>query len=120
VQLAGRSASCYQFVIERLIRESGIDEERFVLVKGFVEDTLEVTELPRLSYLRLDTDDYLSTKTELECLYPILSTGGVLMIDDYGYFLEARKAVDEYFAQKVAPVLLNRIDHSGRSGIKMQ
>ena len=36
--------------------------------------------------LRLDTDWYESTKHELEHLYPRLSPGGVLIIDDYGYW----------------------------------
>ena len=64
-----------------------------------MEETLIMEKnLPsKVSVLRLDTDWYKSTKIELETLYPRLVKGGVLIIDDYGYFEGARKAVDEYF-----------------------
>jgi hypothetical protein len=42
--------------------------------------------------------------------------GGVLIVDDYGEFLGARQAIDEYFAND--PVLLNRIDYTGRIAVK--
>lgn len=88
------------------------------LVKGKVEDTLEVTaNVPeKISILRLDTDWYESTKKELEVLYPRLQKGGVLIIDDYGHWAGAKKAVDEYFAE--APIWLQRIDYTGRLYIK--
>lgn len=54
----------------------------------------------KISILRLDTDFYSSTKIELEVLYPRLVKGGVLIIDDYGYWQGSRKAVDEYFFNK--------------------
>jgi hypothetical protein len=54
---------------------------------------------------------------ELETLYPLLSEKGVLIIDDYGHFDGARKAVDEYFENR--PILLNRIDYTGRIGVKL-
>ena len=46
---------------------------------------------------------------------PRLSPGGVLIIDDYGYWAGARKAVDEYFGSSV---FLSRIDETGRVAIK--
>jgi len=46
----------------------------------------------------LDTDWYESTRHELEYLYPLLSPGGVLLIDDYGYWSGCKEAVDEYFS----------------------
>jgi hypothetical protein len=72
------------------------------LVIGDVKDTLQIPEnLPNsISILRLDTDWYESTKIELEILYPLLEPGGVLIIDDYGYWSGSRKAVDEYFEGK--------------------
>jgi O-methyltransferase len=64
-----------------------------------------------ISLLRLDTDWYDSTRDELKYLYPRLELGGVLIIDDYGHWMGAKKAVDEYFC---GTVLLNRIDYTGR------
>ena len=43
----------------------------------------------------------------------------MLIIDDYGHYEGARRAVDEYFAEtRRAPLLLNRIDYTGRIAIK--
>lgn len=71
-------------------------------VKGPVEKTLfNENNLPnKISILRLDTDFYNSTKIELERLFPRVVSGGVLIIDDYGFWKGARKAVDEYFNKK--------------------
>jgi hypothetical protein len=75
--------------------------------------------MPRLlSLLRLDTDWYQSTRHELAHLYPRLSCGGALIIDDYGHWQGARAAVDEFFAHQPAPVYLHRIDYTGRIAIK--
>jgi O-methyltransferase len=66
--------------------------------KGDVATTLK-SDLPeKISLLRLDTDWYESTKVELEALYPRLAPGGILILDDYGYWKGARKATDEYFS----------------------
>lgn len=87
-------------------------------IKGPVQDTLlDEANLPeKISILRLDTDFYDSTKAEMEILYPRLSKGGVLIVDDYGEWAGARKAVDEYFAGQ--PVWLQRVTHTVRLMIK--
>ena len=69
--------------------------------------------------MRLDTDWYESTKHELTHLFPLLSSGGVIIIDDYGHWQGAKKAVDEYFEENNIKILLNRIDYTGRVGIKL-
>jgi hypothetical protein len=42
----------------------------------------------------------------------------VLIIDDYGHWEGARKAVDEYFAASPEPVFLHRVDYTARLVIK--
>lgn len=93
--------------------------EEVVLIAGDVADTLE-TDLPRepIAVLRLDTDWYESTKLEMEILYPRLSTGGVLIVDDYGHWRGSRRAVDEYFDGRRRP-LLNRVNNQVRLAIKI-
>ena len=88
------------------------------LVEGKVEDTLPAAAPERLALLRLDTDWYESTRHELEQLYPRLVPGGVLIIDDYGHYEGARRAVDEYLAEHDQAILLNRIDYTGRIAVK--
>jgi O-methyltransferase len=89
-------------------------------IKGKVEETLILqNNLPeKISVLRLDTDWYESTKVELEILFPKLSKGGILLIDDYGHWKGCKKAVDEYFENIKKPIFLSRIDYTGRLLIK--
>ena len=68
--------------------------------------------------MRLDTDWYESTKVELEELYPLIASGGILIVDDYGHFEGAKLAVDEYFAKQDRKPLFNRIDYTARLIVK--
>jgi O-methyltransferase len=86
---------------------------------GKVEDTFPKDTPDKIAILRLDTDWYESTRHELIHLYPKLSIGGVLIIDDYGHWEGARKAVDEYINDNTLRILLNRIDYTGRIAVKM-
>ena len=85
-------------------------------VVGPVEETIPSNAPEQIALLRLDTDWYESTRHEMQHLYPRLSDGGVLIIDDYGHWQGARRAIDEYFAGQ--PTLLSRIDYTGRLAIK--
>ena len=91
---------------------------QITFTKGKVEDTIPQGAPERIAILRLDTDWYASTYHELVHLYPRLSPGGVLIIDDYGYWKGAREAVQKYFSETKQHILLNRIDHTGRIGVK--
>lgn len=97
---------------------TGYPEEKIFLVKGKVEETIPGAAPDRIALLRLDTDWYESTHHELRHLYPRLVTGGVLIIDDYGHWAGARKAVDTYFAERGLRPLLQRIDYTGRICVK--
>lgn len=96
----------------------GLPQDRIFMIKGKVEDTIPHQSPSEIALLRLDTDWYESTKHELIHLFPVLTTNGVLLIDDYGHWEGCRKAVDEYFADNNINILLNRIDYTGRIGIK--
>jgi O-methyltransferase len=92
--------------------------DQVTYVQGPVEDTIPATLPQSIALLRLDTDWYASTRHELEHLFPRLAHGGVLIIDDYGHWQGARRAVDEYFIGSNVKILLNRIDTTARIGIK--
>jgi hypothetical protein len=94
-------------------------DERLHFVRGPVEQTIPGAAPERLALLRLDTDWYESTLHELRHLYPRLARGGVLIIDDYGHWEGARRAVDEYFEGEAEPVLLQRIDYAARLALKV-
>jgi O-methyltransferase len=91
--------------------------ERIHFVQGRVEETIPEAAPEQISILRLDTDWYESTRHELEHLYPRLSPGGVLLLDDYGYWEGAREAVDEFLDETGERLLLVRMA-SGRLAVK--
>ena len=97
---------------------TGYPGTRIHYIKGKVEDSIPGMIPGQIALLRLDTDWYTSTLHELNHLFPRLVTGGILIIDDYGFWQGARKAVDEYFNTSSYPVYLHRIDDTGRLVIK--
>lgn len=97
---------------------TGYPENNLVFVKGKVEDTIPRQIPQNIALLRLDTDWYESTKHELDFLYPLVSSKGILILDDYGSWAGSKKATDEYFSGKA--LLFNRIDPTGRLIIKTE
>ena len=91
--------------------------DRIHFVKGPVEDTLPGRAPDEIAILRLDTDWYESTRHELEHLYRRLVPGGVLILDDYGYWQGAKDAVDEFLATTGEPLLMLRAA-TGRIAVK--
>jgi hypothetical protein len=100
------------------LSEIGYPGSLLHFVQGRVEDTIPAQAPGRIALLRLDTDWYESTAHELAHLYCRLVSGGVLIIDDYGHWQGARRAVDEFFGQLDRPPYLHRIDFSGRLVVK--
>ncbi|HEY6563726.1 MAG TPA: TylF/MycF/NovP-related O-methyltransferase [Pirellulaceae bacterium] len=101
------------------LESTGYPSHQVHLIQGAVESTLP-SQLPTtpVAVLRLDTDWYASTKHELAHLFPLLAERGVLIIDDYGYWQGARRAVDEYLAGLPNSYYLHRIDATGRLLVK--
>jgi O-methyltransferase len=104
--------------VKQNMLSTGYPTEQLHFIKGDVQETIPATVPDRIALLRLDTDWYASTLHELQHLYPLLVPGGVLIIDDYGHFDGARQAVDEYFAEQGTPILLHRLDYTGRMIVK--
>ncbi len=121
-QQADHNEWCFAAIeeVRNNFEKLGLLSDRIHFIEGDVEQTLSLpTILPsRVAVLRLDTDWYESTAKELEVLYPRLSVGGVIIIDDYGDWAGAKKATDEYFSAVAAKPFLHVIDAGGRIGIK--
>lgn len=97
----GLAAIDYLAVAEADVRENfrRLGYERGVrFLPGFFEDTLPALARRSWSLVRLDADSYEATRVALESLYPGLSVGGHLVVDDYGALEECRRAVDEFRA----------------------
>lgn len=100
--------------VRRLMLETGYPGYRMHFVTGLVEDTIPDEAPETIAVLRLDTDYYSSTRHEFVHLYPRVSDGGVVIIDDYGRWKGAREATDEYLAEQGLHALLHRIDTASR------
>ncbi len=69
------------------------------LVKGKAEETLPIHYPERVSIIRCDVDWYEPSMATFRSLYPRLSSGGIVIVDDYGHHSGSKKAVDEYFGE---------------------
>jgi O-methyltransferase len=94
-----------------------VTDSEIVIVRGDVLNTIPARVPDQIAICRLDTDWYESTAHELSHLYPRLTPGGVLIIDDYGEWAGARAAVNEYFDGQPAALLV-RVDSSARLLVK--
>jgi O-methyltransferase len=113
----------FQFVASRdefaaNMAATGFPAHRAHYVEGPVEETLPAQRPRRIALLRLDTDWYASTSHSMRHLYPLLSQGGVLLLDDYGDWPAVREAVHECLDDLGEMLLLNRIDNTGRIAIR--
>jgi O-methyltransferase len=90
----------------------GLLDDQVCFLQGWFANTLPAAPIDQLAVLRLDGDMYGSTLDALEPLYPKVSPGGFVIIDDYA--LEGcRQAVDDYRASNGVDEDLVRIDHTG-------
>jgi hypothetical protein len=103
--------------VRKGFEEVAYPDSRIHYVQGRVEDTIPGEAPDQIAILRLDTDWYTSTRHELEHLYPRLVSGGILLIDDYGWWQGSREAVDEFLEKTGARLLLLRMDE-GRVAVK--
>ncbi len=70
--------------------------------QGWIPQTFAGLQDMRLCFAHIDLDLYQSILDTLAFVYPRLSSRGVIVFDDYGFAScpGARRAVDEYFADK--------------------
>ena len=81
---------------ESNVKRFQVTTSRLQIVEGWFKDTLPPAGLKRIAYLRLDGDMYNSTRDAIERLEPLVSSGGIIYVDDYGSFRGCALAIDEY------------------------
>lgn len=91
----------------------GLLDEQVVFLKGWFRDTLPRAPIERLAVMRLDGDMYESTYEALSALYPRLSSGGFVIVDDYGYLESCRRAVHDFRQAHGIDEPIVQIDWSG-------
>jgi len=111
-------AFCDDAEVTKNLLSSGYPTECVKIVKGMVEDTIPRIAPDQIALLRIDTDWHHSYRHILNHFYDRVSIGGVIIFDDYGQFLGARKAVDEFIEQRRLNLFMLRVDFSCRLAIK--
>jgi O-methyltransferase len=91
----------------------GLLDEQVRFLAGWFEDTLPAAPIERLAVLRLDGDMYGSTMEALEALYPKLSPGGYVIVDDYGAIGTCKEAVTDYRAAHGITQPMEWVDWTG-------
>jgi O-methyltransferase len=96
--------------VQELFRRYELLDDQVVFLKGWFKDTLPAAPIEKLAVLRLDGDLYSSTWDALSSLYPKLSPGGFVIVDDYFSFPGCQDAVDDYRMQYGVTEALTQID----------
>jgi O-methyltransferase len=91
----------------------GLLDDRVVFVEGFFSDTLPKLDAGPFALIRLDGDMYESTYVALQSLYPKVSAGGFVIIDDYGSIAQCRRAVEDYRSKNGIGDAIHQIDFTG-------
>jgi len=98
--------------VNKLIEFKGF--QNIGLVEGDIRETipqyLEKFPWTKIALLHLDLDVFEPTKYALEVLYPYISSGGIVMLDDYSTVEGANKAVDDFVLEKNLSVLRGKFN----------
>lgn len=99
--------------VEENFRKYGLLDDRVKFLKGWFKDTLPGASIEKLAVMRLDGDMYESTMDALRALYPRLSPGGYVIVDDYGWVPACKKAVEDYRRDHGIHEEIIPVDYSG-------
>jgi O-methyltransferase len=99
--------------VEANFERYGLLDNHVRFLKGWFRDTLPDAPIERLAVLRLDGDMYESTRDALVSLYPKLSVGGYVIVDDYKVVPGCRQAVEEYRTSNAITDEIHEIDWAG-------
>jgi len=99
--------------VENTFNAYDLMDDQVEFVVGWFKDTLPKLEVPSFALVRLDGDMYESTIQAIEALYPKLSKGGFLIVDDYGGIKACRTAIHDYREAQGITDEIHKIDHTG-------
>lgn len=97
--------------VEENFRKYGLLDGQVRFLPGWFSDSLPSAPVAEIAVLRLDGDLYESTMDALVHLYPKLSVGGYVIVDDYGAIASCRDAVHEYRDRLGITDEIHRVDH---------
>lgn len=86
--------------VRHYFRLYGLLDDQVKFIPGWFHESLPQAPVEKLAVLRADGDQYVAQMAVLENLYPKLSPGGFILIDDYPGIPECKAAVDDYRARE--------------------
>lgn len=89
-----------------------VDDKRIFLIKGLFEETLPGALNEPVAFAHVDCDWYSPVRLCLESLYPRLSTGGTVFVDDYNHWEGCTKATNEFCAGHADIDMINANKHA--------
>lgn len=99
--------------VEENFRKYGLLDDQVRFLEGWFKNTLPEAPITELALIRLDGDLYESTATALDALYPKLSHGGYLIVDDYNAIPACKAAVRDYREKHGITAQIHEIDWAG-------
>jgi hypothetical protein len=100
-------------VVRANFERYGLLDEQVAFLPGWFKDTLPEAPIEAIAVLRLDGDMYQSTFEALTYLYPKVSAGGYVIIDDYGVLPNCKAAVEDYRSAHDIDAVIQPIDWTG-------
>jgi O-methyltransferase len=100
-------------VVRANFRRYGLLDERVRFLEGYFKDTLHGSPVDQIAILRVDGDMYESTIQTLQALYPRVSSGGYVIVDDFGALPGCKKAVLDYRSEEKINNPIVEIDWTG-------
>jgi len=100
-------------IVKKNFSRYGLLDDQVRFLVGWFRDTLPTAPIANLALLRVDGDMYESTMDALVHLYPKLSIGGYVIVDDYNEIESCRAAVDDYRAECGITNEIKKIDWTG-------
>lgn len=95
--------------VRQLLLRSGAPEDRLVIRKGLFDDTFRQQLPEKVALLHCDADWYDSVMLVLETFYPLVADGGIIILDDFGYWEGCREAFYDYCHRHNLKPLVERI-----------
>jgi hypothetical protein len=98
--------------VREVLQLAGANMARIKILPGWFQDTFPTVSTSQIALLNIDADWYESVKLCLETFYDRLTAGGFISFDDYGHWPGCKKAVDEFFAARQLPYMLQKVDYT--------
>jgi O-methyltransferase len=94
------------------------DDSRYTIIEGWFENTFRETLPEKVAFLHCDADWYNSVTLVLDTFYPLISEGGCVVLDDFGYWEGCREAFYDFCVRHNEKPLLERVGVSQAYWIK--